>query len=172
MKYLKLFELFDTEDLKDQNEIDFISGKFKDVGKHIDVDFKKETIGKLIQKIGGYHFPFFEAFLSNPYPKFDGFEIYASYDEEEGYWALVVKSETHSVAFGVKPDNVDSYDIFIYHDDVSDPEDEKKSPGIEYDGLTFDKLITTIKGVYIPFLIDSGFESLIDYNADNLSVNN
>ena len=172
MKYIKLFELFDTEDLKDQNEIDFISGKFHDIGKNIDIDFKQESIGKLIQKIGGYHFPFLEAFIATPYPKFEGFEIFANYDEVEKYWVLVVKSDKYAVAFGLRLNSVSSYDVFLYFDDAEAPEDAELSPGIEYDNLTFNELIPVIKGVYIPFLIEGGFKSMIDYNADNLAVNN
>jgi hypothetical protein len=172
MKYIKLFELFDTEDLKYQNEIDFLSGKFNNIGKKIDIDFKGETIGKLIKKIGGYHFPFFEAFIANPYPKFNGFEIYSDYNKEEGYWSLVTKSDNYDVVFGIRPNSVNSYDLFIYFNDNEAPDDEELSPGVEYDGLTFDELIPIIKNIYIPFLIESGFESIIDYNADNLSINN
>lgn len=170
MKHIKkFFELFDTEDLKAENEIDYISGNFKDLGKNIDSNFKNETIVKFLSKLSNYHFPFFDVFL-DPIPRFPGFEIYTSFDE--GYHILGIESEDYRVVFGVKIDQVNKYDVFVYLHNEDFPDDEEKSPGYEYDSLTIDKLVEVISNEYIPYLMEAGFDSIINYNIDNLTVNN
>ena len=175
MKHLKkFFELFDTDDLRDQNEIDFLRGKFKNTGSKIDINFEKESIGKLVSKLSRYHYPFFSAFEGQDgrLPEFDGFEIYVNYIEEEDFYVMVAESEDFSVAFGVKTSKVNSYDVFIYFQDKKNPDDASKNPGAEYENLTYDQLVPIIKEVYIQFLMFAGFEELIGYNIDDLSINN
>jgi len=176
MKIKRFFELFDTEDIKSTHEIDYLSGNFSNLGKTLDYNFKDEGIAKFIHKLSSYHYPFFTAFEQTVKDEkdlvIDGVRIYVSHDDEEdGYWAFVATNDRITVGFGIKINQVNNYDVFIYFDDEEHLEVEEKNPGVEYEGLTYSELIPIIKEIYIPFLIDAGFEKLIEYNTDK-SINN
>lgn len=173
MRIKRFFEIFDTEDIKSRHEIDWLSGKLSNIGKNVDHNFKDETIGRFITKISQYNYPFFMQFDKADREgqlDFGDFKIYTNYDEEDKHWAFVAASDKYMVVLGIKINSVNNYDIYIYFDDVESPDDEEKSPGSEYQGITYAELITLIKEMYIPFLIDAGFEDLLD--VDDKIINN
>lgn len=172
MRIKRFFEMFDTEDIKSRHEIDWLSGNLANVGKKIEHDFKGETIGKFITKISQYHYPFFMTFNqadeSGKPMDFGDFKIYVNFDD--GYWSFIAASDKYMVVFGIKINGVNNYDVYIYFDDIESPDDDAKNPGAEENGLDYTQVIALLKEVYVPFLIDAGFEKLLD--IDKLSINN
>ncbi len=176
MRIKRFFELFDTTDIKAENEIDYLSGNFKDLGKKIDYDFQKETIGNFLTKISDYHFPFFRAFIkaskeSDGDIEIDNFFVYTSTDEDE-FYIFCVESENYRVTFGIKINKTNDYDVYIYLDDFSFLDDTSKNPGVDLNGITYTELVNYIKRFYIPFIKKGGFDKFLDYNIEALSVNN
>lgn len=169
-KIKKFNELFDDEDLKASHEIDYISGKFKKF--KIDTDFKGESMMKFIAKLANIHYPMFTAF-DDANKQEDGIldvgkaEVFCDYDEADDTWALVARSEVHSVVFGIKIHAVNNYDLFLYFDTQgTEPDDEVSNPGFEYEGIDYKRILELIEGVYIPFLKEAGFTELINYKSD------
>lgn len=176
MRIKRFFELFDTSDIKDQNEIDYLSGNFKDIGKKIDYDFQMETIGNFLVKISDYHFPFFRAFIKASKEgdgdlDIDNFFIYTNTTDDK-FYTFCAESENYRVTFGIKINKTNNYDVFIYLDDFSSPDDPSKNPGVDFTGITYTDLVSNIKRFYIPCLKKGGFSKLLDYNIEALSVNN
>jgi hypothetical protein len=174
MRIRRFFELFDTEDIKSRHEIDWLSGNLASIGKNIEHNFKDESIGKFVTKISQYNYPFFMQFDKADRKgelEFNDFKIYTKYDEDDKHWAFVAASDSYMVVFGIKINGVNNYDIYIYFDDAETPDDEQKNPGAEYQGVTYTEVVGLIKEIYIPFLIDAGFEELLDVE-DKINTNN
>lgn len=174
MRIKKFFEMFDTEDIKSRHEIDWLSGNLSSIGKKIDHNFKDETIGKFVTKISQHNYPFFMQFDKADIEgqlDFGDFKIYTNYDESDKHWGFIAASDKYMVVFGIKINSVNNYDIYIYFDDAESPDDEQKSPGSEFKGITYDEVVGLIKELYIPFLIDAGFEELLDVE-DKININN
>ncbi len=171
MKRLKKFnELFDDEDLKARHEIDYLSGKLKNIT--VDSNFKDESMMYFISKLSMVHYPMFIAFdeankQENGILSFGKFEVLCDYDEEDETWALIARSEKHCVTFMIKIYGVNNYDLSLYLDtEGTDPDDEISNPGFEYVGITYTKIIQLIEGVYIPLLKEAGLHQLIDYKSE------
>ncbi len=180
MKIKRFFELFDTDDIKSQHEIDYISGSFRNLdhwtNKKVDRDFKSEDIGRFMRKITDWHFPFFKAFEDAVQEdsgelQLDGFKAYISRGDDD-FWSLVIHSEKYAVIFGIKVNEVNNYDIYIYLDDADALKDEKKSPGFEFDGVDYNTVVEKIKVIYISFIKEAGFEKLFSYNSEAANLNN
>jgi len=163
MKIKRFLELFDTEDLKSEHEIDYLTGRFQNIANDVDVDFKNETIGRLIYKISSYHFPFFDAFIDHLHEEleFETFEIKTTYDPESKYWIFTTQSDT-TISLGIKVDSVNEHDIFLLIDE----------DGTQYKDLEFSELIEFIRNFYIPMLIENDFVELLNYNDKNIVHNN
>lgn len=169
MRIKKFFELFDTEELKSEHEIDYLTGKLNNLAKTSDtLKIKEETIGKFIAKTSSFHFPFFDQFLKSinskdNYLKFDNCKIKLVLTEDQ-YWTFVTESidGSEAVALGLKINKINDYDAFIITDQDSNGKEYGDAEGIEYTNLSYDELIRVIKNVYIPALIEFNFEDLIE----------
>lgn len=169
MRIKRFFELFDTEELKSEHEIDYLTGKLSNLAKTSDaLKIKEETIGKFIAKTSSFHFTFFDQFLKSinskdDYLKFNNCKIKLVLTEDQ-YWAFVTESldGSEAVAIGIRINKMDDYDAFIITDQNSNGKEYGDAEGIEYNGLTYSELISVIKNVYIPSLIEFNFEDLIE----------
>lgn len=177
MRIKRFFELFDDEELKSRNEIEYLSGNFKDLGKTIQVGKYEEEISKLMTKITSLHYPFLQAFIdeiqsdSDENMSFGTFEIGTVYNEEEKYWTLVARSSDIAVALGLRVNGLNNYDMFLYYDDLNEPDNDEKNYGFEKDNIDYNELARVIKDYYIPFIKEAGFEALLNYNND-LTIKN
>lgn len=177
MRIKRLFELFDDEDLKSRNEIDYLSGNLRNVGRTVDIggsdDF--ENMARLVSKITSVHFPFFQAFQdeveSNQDLSFGDFFIRTVYEEEDGYWLLTTRSNDLVVALGIRINKLNNYDIYLYTVDYNHPEDTEKNYGFEKNSIDYNELVRIIKDYYIPFLKEANFDKLLDYNKGT-GINN
>jgi hypothetical protein len=176
MKIKRFFELFDTDDMKSQHEIDYLSGNFRNLGQKVERDFKNEDIGAFIRKIADWHFPFFKAFEDavqedSAQLDLEGFSVYISRGDDD-FWSFVAHSKKHAVILGVKVNEVNKYDIYIYLDNAEAMDDENQSPGFELNGLDYNTVVEKIKGIYVPFIKEAGFEKLFKYNSEAANLNN
>lgn len=175
MKHLKkFFELFDTEDLKAENEIDYLSGNFDKMS--INNNFKDESIIRFVGKLALIKYKFFGAFnesgLNNKPVKFKNFEAYIT-SGEDNYWVMFTQSEKFTVGFGVRIDKVNQYDIFVHLDDELNPDVESKNHFIEKQGISFNEVKKMIDNVYIPFIKEAGHEELLSYdNGEYVNLDN
>jgi hypothetical protein len=174
MKYLKKFnEMFDTEDIKSRHEIDFLSGRLKNIGKNVDQNFKDEEAIHFTTKLSMYNFPFFKAFITSGEEEglgFDGFSVHTS-DDIHYNAVYLVTSDKYTVAMCLKINKVDNYNVFIYLDDRDDLRNTEKNPGVNFDGLTYNQLCDKIKEFFIPFIKQAGFGDLLKYNEEE-NINN
>lgn len=166
MRIKKFFELFDTEELKSEHEVDYLTGKLTNLIKTSNYHkIKEETIAKFISKTSSFHFPFFDQFLKSKgdYLKFDDLKIKLVLTEDQ-YWTFVTESldGSEAVALGVKINKINDYDAFIITDQNSNGKEYGDAEGMEYSNLSYDELIDVIKNVYIPALIEFNFGSLIE----------
>lgn len=177
MKIKRFFELFDTDDMKSQHEIDYLSGNFKNLGSQkVERDFKNEDIGRFIRKMVDWNFPFFKAFEDavqedSAQLDLDGFSVYISRGDDD-YWSFVAHSKEYTTVFGLKVNKVNNYDIYIYLDKADAMDDENQSPGFEMNGLDYRGVIEKINGIFIPFIKQAGFEKLLNYNSEAANLNN
>ena len=171
---LKEKKLFDDEELKSRNEIDYLSGKLSNIGKRVDIG-ESENMAKLVTKISTVHYPFFQAFLdeveSEKDLSFGDFFIRTVPDEKDGYWILTTRSNDSVVALGIRINKLNNYDMYIYMGDYNNPEDKDKNYGFEKNGIDYNELIRLIKEYYIPFLQEANFDELLDYNKGT-GINN
>ncbi len=171
MRHLKkFFELFDTEDLKAEHEIDYLSGNFKKMP--IVNNFKDESIVRFVSKLSLIKYKFFDVFHeagdSDSVIKFNNFEAYIT-PGDDGYWIMVTTSKDFTIGFGVRIDKVNQYDIFINFDDENNLDNEDKNYSIEKENITFDEVKKLIEDVYIPFLKEAGHDELLSYDSGEYS---
>lgn len=168
MRIKKFLEFFDTEDLRNQHEIQYLSGTIKDMAKKVDHDFKTETLENFLQKIS-YQFPFMGAFIESStnnvgYKKFTGFKTYINKDNKDSFWNFVVTDEDVFVVLGVKFNSVDNYDTYVLveHSDSDDQEIFEKN------NISTDQLNVVITYYFIEKLSQFNFDELINFNFDEL----
>jgi hypothetical protein len=158
MKYLKkINELFDTEELKSENEIDYLSGQvFKG---HITLDIKNENIAKLLHKIYRFNLPFIKAFIDRVE---DGIELKTMKIDtivgDEGYFILKSTMGRKTVALGIKVETAGEYDCFLFWEINDDPS------GYEYEKLSYSELIDIFE-LYKDKLIQFGMHELVEYDS-------
>lgn len=170
MRIKKVFELFDTDDLKSENEIAYLTGNFKDLINNVTRMVKKgeEKIGWLVSKIASYHFPFMGAFIDNIKApiNFNNFKIRSCEDETNGYYVFIIQSDESLVALGVRINSMNDYDVYVVSYDGDDD-----GEGMEYKNLDYSELLNIVQEVYIPVILGNDFGDILEYQKE-LSVNN
>lgn len=169
MKLKKFNEFFDSEELRDlpEHELIKLTGDTShSFGKKIDYDFKTENIGNFITKISDIHFPFMRAFSDATMSdtgdiKFNNFKVYTKYDEDEDYYNFMVESKTHLLILGIKINDMNDYDIYIYVDDINNKEELE---AFEELGVTYMDIISIITEIYLPQIKELGLQELVTYN--------
>lgn len=167
MRIKKFNELFDTDELKSQHEIDFLQGKdiLQDI--NIPIDFKNEPMSYLMHKLAKFNFPFLGIFFENPEGyKFKDCEISIS-DMEDGFWIFVIKSGKKIVSIGLKINKTSDYNIFIYTENGT----KESENGVEFNNLNYREIVNIIKNEYIPILANN-FDDILTYGGDTSEVNN
>lgn len=162
MRIKKFNELFDSDDIKSQHEVEFLQGKniLKDI--NIPIDFKNESISYLLHKLAKFDFPFLSIFFDNPDGVFRNYET-SIMSMDDGYWMFSIKSDDEiTVSIGIKVNKTSDYDVFVYSSD---------DDGMEYKDLDYKELCDVIKDVYIPMLINNDFD-ILNYGGDTLEVSN
>ena len=161
MKYLKsIKELFDSEELKSKNEIEYLTGDILNNYKSIDI--KNDSISRLLYKIFRYNVPFIEAFVDkvekgNELETIDINIVIPSGDLSD-YFVLRSSQDEKSVALGIKINGVGNYDVFLLWETKDDD-----TEAIEYKGLDYTELIDVIKSEYTEKLQKLGFSELLNY---------
>lgn len=171
MRVKKFNELFDSEDIKSHHEIDYLSGKVDKILKNISypINFKNDSISYLISKISRYNFPFFDVFFSHPDGyNFKDFSSRISYLEEDDTWFFVTEKEDGVIiSLGIKINKTNNYEAIIYAEGT-----DEDPIGYEYTGLSYNGLMEVIKEMYIPILIDNEMSEILDYNSQEIDINN
>jgi hypothetical protein len=169
MKLKKFNEFFDTEELKSRHEIDYLSGNIKKlIGKKVEWNFKDENISNLISKMADLHLPFLRAFveadgMENSKMSFDTFDIMVRYDDESKFYNFLVMSGATMLVLGLRIKSMNNYDIYVYLDSENDVDSLKV---FEENNVTYDDVVSIIKDLYIPELVDCGFDKLLDYDYE------
>ena len=154
MRLKKFNEMFDSDDIKSQNEIGFLTG---DIKKELSRSSRgSETIENVISKLVSFQFPFFDAFEDDI--EFDTFDKSVSQDQEN-CWIFTTENEIATLSFGLKVNELNNYDVFFLIED-----DEEH--GYEYKGLDYSSLVNTIEEEYIPFLVNYEFGDLVSYKSE------
>lgn len=178
MKLKKFNEFFDSEELRDdpENELMKLTGDMSyNFGKKIDYDFKTENIANFITKMSDIHFPFMRAFSDATISdsgeiSFGNFKLYTKYDEDEKYYNFIVESKTHLLILGVKINDMNDYDVYVYIDDVRNKEEIET---FEENGVTYMDIVDIITDIYLPKAKELGLEKIVSYNfEDFISKNN
>jgi len=171
MKKIKKFlEFFDTEDLRNQHEIQYLSGKVGDMARNIDHNFKDETLHNFLQKIS-YKFPFMSAFIESctngiGVKQFNGFRTYINKDDKEGFFNFVVTDDKVFVVLGVKFNSINNYDSHVLVDYVDSDDQEI----FEKNNISTDELNVVIAYYFIEKLNQFDFDELIEFEVDNLKT--
>lgn len=168
MRIKKFNELFDSEELKSHHELDILQGKniLKDI--NMPIDFKNESIAYLMHKLAKFNFPFLGIFFDNPDGiKFKNCETGVA-DLGDGFWMFGVESGKRVVSIGLRVNQTNDYDIFVYTEDGT----EEGEGGLEYDNLTYKEIVEIIKDEYIPMLINNDFGDILRYGEDTSEINN
>jgi hypothetical protein len=173
MKLKKFNELFDDENLKGQNEIDYLTGNiYKNIKNNID-RFDNDNIAKFVSRLSEITLPFFKAFVDagkfeNGNMKLqDNSVVYATQNND--WYFLVVEKKDNFLSFEVKINSLNDYDIRITSISVTN---EDFSGTCECFNLTFDDIRYLIVDVYLPCLENLGFNSLLNYNINNFIIKN
>jgi len=178
MKLRKFNEFFDSEELRDlpEHELMKLTGDTSySFGNKIDYDFKTENIGNFITKMSDVHFPFMRAFSDASVSdsgeiSFDNFKVYTKYDEDEEYYNFITESKTHLLILGVKINDMNNYDVYVYVDDVKNKEEIET---FEEQGVTYMDIVDIITDIYLPKAKELGLEKIVSYNFDDfISKNN
>lgn len=167
-KVRKFFEFFDDEELRDRHEIEYLTGKIRDLANTTDVNFKSEDINKFISKIS-YTFPFMLAFSeasASPTGKkrFSDFNVGVRYDEESGYWNFITTDEVVFLILSVKILGGAKYDVGFYLDDTT-IEDIKY---YEAENVDYLELCAMVSQLYVQSAMDLGYDELIEYNFEEI----
>lgn len=169
MSNIKKFnEFFDTEDLRDQHEIEYLTGKIRDYAKTIDYNFKDTTIENFISKIT-FTFPFMVAFTEastgkTGEKKFSNFKVSIKYIEDDDFYNFLVTDDTRMISLGVRLLQDNKYDVFIVVDDLR----EEDSKVFEESGVSYEDLCSIIANLFIPSVMEFDFDALISYKFDEL----
>lgn len=160
MKHLKTIkELFDSEEIKSENEIEYLKGEVLSGYQPLDMD---ETIEKLLYKIFRYNLPFIQAFVDiiekGVRLKTIDLSISTPTGELDGYYFLRSSKGQKSVTFGIKPTDIGEYDTFLLWETNDDD-----TQGVEDNGLNYSDLISTMKIYYVKKLREFGFDELLNY---------
>jgi len=177
MKRLKRFnELFDTEDLKMQNEIDYLTGAIdkKELSRNIMSDKSAQSIYNLLE----YKFPFFKECTNdnNPYTGLMA-------DEKQSYYVFYFKNETWFIGLAVKPTGNHLYDInlirkgvnltitpgnsFHFYTPIVDY-DPNKTVAIVFENLTIEQIYEHVEKHFIPMMKKTGFKYLLNVGGPDM----
>lgn len=161
MKHLKKFnELFDTEELKDQLEIDQLQGKLD----------PKNLIkgGNLITFNGDGNEPLEKLFykLTWKYPLFnicnrdDSNDYAIIVDRESSGVHFVLRNKSHVIVFSIKNISPHKYDILVTFEKMNT---EFVEPMTEYHNVGINDIYDIIESDLIPSLKEGGFNDVLDF---------
>ena len=166
MRIKKFNELFDTEELKADNEIQLMQGKLITGGLK---DFSKDDIEDIIEKVE-FVFPFLDKFSMVPLSEKHKNIAYFQVRNENWYT---------NVAFSLEDDNRYGLGMLYKHVDTPTP-----SPGdnnlkrtltfsgkqycyfCEWNDLKFPEVIELVNTYYTPLIKRLGFTDIINHNKE------
>lgn len=162
MRIKRFNELFDTEDLKSEHEVDYLKGDInKIIGSMKPIDFENDNIVRLIDRIIR-EVPFFAAFKD----EVSGYGYIADIrqiEELNSYTFNVVseKDSSLSASLLIKINSMNSYDAYVVADEANG-----------HDGLDYSELIQFINTDYKKILVELGLDDIMDYNNSDGTINN
>lgn len=164
MKIKRFNELFDTEDLRNAHEVNYLKGDInKIIGDMEPIDFNSDNIVRLIDRISR-EIPFFVAFKDEVSGY--GFSTDMGFLEEiDSYIFNVMSEKDYSIVVSllIKINSINNYDAYVI-------DEEKDDYG--YNGLNYRQLVDFINDDYRKILIELGFNDLLEYNNEDGTINN